>query len=496
MIPAPVSDEISDGFLFLPVGTHFIKNSEESLLTVIETFRKSLSRFEKRLKFVPKFESDIKSSILRIRLDKSQPYKPEEYHLHIESDGISIYAGNPVGVFRGLNSLLQLIHESEFKEGGFLLQNRRIRDYPQFRWRGMHLDVARHFFPVDVIKNFLDILAFHKFTVFHWHLTDDQGWRIPISKWPRLTEIGAWRKETNGGNYGGYYSHDEVREIVSYAAERHIEIIPEIEIPGHSLAAIASYPQLSCSGKQVDVPSTWGIFDNVLCVGTEETYDFLKDVFEEVADLFPGKYVHIGGDECPTSSWENCPRCHRKKEKLGIKSYRELHGWFCDSINNILDDLGKKLIGWDEIIDAGVSEDATVMVWRDIQTGKIATDRGNNVVMCPTIHCYFDYAQAKHGEPKSFDAVLTLEKVYEFDPSSGNSVPVLADNILGGQGNIWTEYIDTETHLQYMMLPRASALSEVLWSQPEIKDIDQFKTRLEGNFPLFDRMNWNYRKVE
>lgn len=339
-----------------------------------------------------------------------------------------------------------------------------IIDSPAYSWRGLHLDVSRHFFPPDVIRRLLDRMAQLKLNRFHWHLTDDQGWRIEIPQYPRLTEIGGYRTEPDGSRYGGFYTTEEIREIVRFAGERRITVIPEIDLPGHSMAALAAYPEYSCRGKELAVPGTWGIFEDVFCPGKDETFAFLYTMLDEVMELFPGPYIHLGGDECPTTRWKNCPDCRSRMQAEQLRRPEELHGFLFRKLVRHVSAKGKRAIGWDEILDIGdLEKDVIVMAWRSPERGILAAQRGFDVVMCPKQHCYFDYAQATEGEPPSFPAVLTLENVKAFQVVPPGLSSNSAGHILGGQANLWTEYIDNEEHLKYMLFPRLEALADLLW---------------------------------
>jgi len=430
---------------------------------------------------------------LVVSFDSSLP--EEGYRLEIKTDSLRLAAAKQSGLFYGLLTLLQLLTSATQEDDEFVLPAVEIEDRPRFRWRGMHLDVARHFFPVDVIKRYLDVLALHKINVFHWHLTDDQGWRIEIRKHPELTEIGAWRIEEDGSRYGGFYTQDEIREVVRYATERFITIVPEIEMPGHARAVLAAFQELSCTGEAQSVPTTWGVFDDVYCAGNDDVFSLLENVLAEVCELFPGEYVHIGGDECPKTYWQVCPKCQSRLEDEGLSNFDQLQAWFVRQAEQILYRHGKRLIGWDEIMDGGLSPSAAVMAWRSPEHGRIAAEVGHDVVMSPTSHCYFDYAQAKHDEPVAFEAVLTLDQVAEFDPAPESWPEAVRKHIIGGQGNLWTERIDNEPHLQYMLLPRLCALSERLWSPPHARSHAAYTEMLTGWIAVLEKLGFRSRSV-
>lgn len=374
--------------------------------------------------------------------------------------------------FYAINSILQLFQSDD---KGWYLSKCKVVDFPAFKWRGLHLDVSRHFYTVDEVKRFIDLMALYKFNTFHWHLTDDQGWRIEIKQYPKLTEIGAFRDSTMMGHYsdtprkfdvntyGGFYTQDQISEVVQYAADRYINVVPEIELPGHSRAALAAYPELSCTGEQQGVPGTWGVFDDIYC-SKEETIDFMKNVLGEVVELFPSEYFHIGGDEAPKMRWQSCNDCQKVIKENGLHDEHELQSYFIGKMDEFLTSKGKKLIGWDEILEGGLSPNAAVMSWRGVQGGIEAARQKHEVVMTPTTYCYFDYYQSSHpSEPIAIGGFLPLEKVYRFNPIPEGVQEAEEQHILGGQANLWTEYIASMDHLEYMTYPRAVALSQSVW---------------------------------
>ena len=381
-----------------------------------------------------------------------------------------------------------------------------IEDYPRYRYRGLHLDVCRHFFSVRFIKHYLDWMASCKLNTFHWHLTDDQGWRIEIKRYPRLTEIGGYRTETQiggfhenpityeQGRYGGYYTQEQIREIVAYAAERHITVIPEIEMPGHAVAALAAYPELACGHgpKSFETSGRWGVLDDVFCPGKEPTFKFLEGVLDEVLELFPSEFIHIGGDECPRVRWKECPDCQARMAAEGLKDEGGLQTYLTHRIGRYLKAKGRRLIGWDEILEGGVSPTATVMSWRGSKGGIAAAKAGNHVIMAPNVHCYLDYYQTKTPtkEPMAIGGYVPMRKVYELDPYD-QLTPGERTYILGVQGNLWTEYIATFPHLKHMLLPRLAAIAEVGWSYDR-KDFDDFKHRMNSLRKCYDAAGLNY----
>jgi hexosaminidase len=390
-----------------------------------------------------------------------------------------------------------------------------IEDEPRFGYRGMHLDESRHFFGMDAVKRYLDIMEIHKLNTLHWHLTDDQGWRVEIKKYPKLTEVGSIRKKTIIGHifrskdydttpYGNgmWYTQDQIREIIEYAAAKGITIIPEIDLPGHMLAALAAYPELGCTGGPYDVWGDWGISDDVLCVGKEQTMQFLENVLSEICDLFPSEYIHIGGDECPKVRWEKCPRCQAKIRELGLKANEEyqpehfLQGYVMSRMEKFINSKGKRIIGWDEILEGEVAPNATIMSWRGVAGGLQAVHLGHDAIMTPNTFYYLDYYQSldKEKEPLAIGGYLPIEKCYSYEPFVEGMTEQEKAHVLGVQANLWTEYIATESHLQYMLLPRMAALSEVQWCQPENKSWERFYNSADAFCAIYDAMGYNYGK--
>lgn len=441
----------------------------------------------------------------------------EGYSLDIDPSNIIIKASSAAGFYYAVQSLKQLLPIAVYgdKESDSVekweVPCAHIDDAPRFSYRGMHLDVARHFFSVDEVKRYIDLLAMHKLNVFHWHLTDDQGWRIEIKKYPKLTEIGSIRKHTmvkknfdqyDNTPYGGYYTQDQIRDIVNYAKERFITIIPEVDLPGHMVAALASYPSLGCTRGPYEVQGVWGVHPDVLCAGKEETYEFVTDVLSEVIELFPSRYIHIGGDECPKDRWKKCPLCQARIQKLGLKTDKEhtaeerLQSYFMTRVEKFLNENDRQIIGWDEILEGGAAPNATVMSWRGTDGGVQAAKLRHNVVMTPNTYLYFDYYQSEdtQTEPLAIGSYVPLERVYDFEP-----VPDTLDNdskkyILGAQANLWTEYISDFKQVEYMLLPRLDALSEVQWTRPENKNWVNFLDRLQHNIQVYDLKGYNYGK--
>ncbi|MBP9031646.1 MAG: family 20 glycosylhydrolase [Dysgonomonadaceae bacterium] len=431
---------------------------------------------------------------------------PEAYQITVNDKAITIKGASEAGVFYGIQTLRKATPIGE--NITVLYPAVTINDQPRFAYRGMMLDVARHFMPVDFVKTYIDILALHNINRFHWHLTDDQGWRIEIKKYPKLTQIGSVRKQTvigkNTGKYdskehSGFYTQDQIKEIVNYAADRHITVIPEIDLPGHMLAALAAYPELGCTGGPYEVASTWGVFPDVLCPGKEATFEFLENVLTEVMDLFPSEYIHIGGDECPKVRWEKCPDCQRRIKELGLKDGKHKKEFYLQSyvtarIEKFLNNHGRNIIGWDEILEGELAPNATVMSWRGMEGGLEAAKLNHDVIMAPNSYCYFDYYQTQdtQNEPFAIGGYVPVEKVYSFEPVPSELTPEQQKHILGAQANLWTEYIATPEHVEYMVLPRMAALSEVQWMQPEKKNFDSFLKRLPQLIALYDKLGYNY----
>ncbi len=425
------------------------------------------------------------------------------YSLQTTDKQVRILATSKIGIFYGIQSLLQLSVWRTDKR--LVVQEASINgDFPKFAWRGMHLDVSRHFFPVEFIKRYIDMLALHKMNVFHWHLTDDQGWRIEIKQFTKLTEIGGWRNSSMVGHYsehrydslryGGFYTQAEIYEVVQYASQRNITIVPEIEMPGHAMAALAAYPQFSCTGGPFTVPGKWGVFDDVFCP-KEETFLFLEQVLDEVCRLFPGKFIHIGGDECPKTRWKTCKNCQKRIQDENLKDEHELQSYFIQRIEKYLNSKGRQIIGWDEILEGGLAPKAAVMSWRGTEGGIEAARLKHPVVMTPGTHCYFDHYQGNpRQETIAIGGFTPLEKVYQFDPIPADLSIEERKYILGAQANVWTEYIPNEEHVEYMALPRMAAMAEVLWSYPEKRDYADFFRRIEWLQNSYDEAGYNYSR--
>ena len=450
----------------------------------------------------------VKNAIV-LGLDPSIANK-EGYVLTTTPEGINLNGQTENGVFYGIQTLRKSI-PAEAKEATILIPAGEIKDEPRFSYRGMHLDVGRHFFPKEFMKKYIDLLALHNMNTFHWHLTDDQGWRIEIKKYPKLTEIGSQRSRTVIGRntqeydntpYGGFFTQEEAKEIVKYAQERYITVIPEVDLPGHMLAALAAYPEMGCTGGPYEVCPRWGIFEDVLCIGNDQTMQFLEDVMSEIIEIFPSKYVHIGGDEAPRTRWEKCPKCQARIKTEGLKADKNhtaedrLQSYCMTRIEEFLNSKGRQIIGWDEILEGDVAPNATVMSWRGMEGGIKAAQLGHDVIMTPTSFCYFDYYQTADtkDEPLGIGGYVPIEKVYSLEPVPAVLTEEQSKHILGAQANLWTEYIHSSEHVEYMVLPRMAALAEVQWTQPEKKDFKDFTKRLARLMKFYQRDGFNYAK--
>ena len=454
--------------------------------------------------------ADAQNAILLLPAESGD--SDEAYSLNVDESRAVISAARRQGFLHGIQTLRQLlppeILASETQTGAdWTIPGVAISDSPAFGWRGIHLDVGRHMFPVAFIKKLLDALAFYKYNTFHWHLTEDQGWRIEIKKYPRLTEVGAQRAETvvagtwdqyDGVPYGGFYTQEDIRDVVAYAEERGITVVPEIELPGHAVAALTAYPELGCRGEGYLVRKTWGIADDIFCAGKDQVFDFLKDVLTEVLELFPSEYIHIGGDEAPKPRWQACPKCQARIKAEGLADEHELQSWFIRQIEAWLNQRGRRMIGWDEILEGGLAPNATVMSWRGSDGGIAAANHGNDVIMTPNTYCYLDYYQSEDtdSEPPAIPAILPLRQVWQYIVVPEQIAEDKRRHILGGQGNIWTEYMPNSDHVEYMAFPRAIAIADVLWNHPEERDYDRLVARLKRHLPCLDAMGLNYRPLD
>ena len=510
--------------MILGKGTHLMKNPlqivyDESANKSAEFLADYLKRFY-NVKCKLSVSSGKGRDVYYITLKTDSVANKGEYELKVDKY-LSI-TGDEEGVFYGVQSLIQLL-PPHVSDNLIQLPYVTIRDYPRFGYRGMHLDCGRNFMPVDFIKKCIDYLAYHKMNYFHWHLTEDQGWRIEIKKYPRLTEIGAWRNGTIIGRHpgmgndnkkaGGFYTQDQIKDVVKYAADRFITVVPEIEMPGHGSAAIAAYPDLSCfpdeptknyfpknaswagdsTGKQVQ--QAWGVYSDVFCAGKEETFKFLQDVIDEVITLFPGKYIHVGGDECPKSNWKRCPVCQQRMKDNNLKDEHQLQSYFIQRMEKYINKKGKTLIGWDEILEGGLAPNAVVMSWRGENGGITAAKEKHQVIMTPTTYVYLDYSQSENEDSVVIGGYLPVEKVYSYDPVPATLNEEQGKYILGAQANVWSEYMNNPRKVEYMIFPRLSALSEAFWSQKEKKNWDDFEKRLLIQFKRYDLWKTNYSRA-
>jgi len=499
ILPAPVFQENSNGIFELNQNTVLNASSD---FQVSADFLKG---------FLNKAAIDLNNgnsitNVIEFQKDESIT-NHEGYTLKITPEKISITAATDAGAFYAVQSLRQLITPAMERENNFIsipIPTLMIKDKPRFSYRGMHLDVSRHMFDVAFIKKYIDAMAMLKMNNFHWHLTDDQGWRIEIKKYPKLQEISAYRDSTLIGHYndqpqqydtnkyGGFYSQKEILDVIAFAKARHINIIPEIELPGHAQAAIAAYPQLGCTEEPVQVAGTWGVFENVFCP-SEYTFNFLENVLDEVIALFPGKYIHIGGDETPKTQWKMSPVAQQVMKDNGLNNEEELQSYFINRIEKYINSKGKQIIGWDEILEGGLAPNATVMSWRGTDGAVAAAQAGHDVIMTPTSHAYFDYYQSENAdEPTAIGGFLPLEKVYGFNPIPKELSTAEAVHVLGPQGNLWTEYVTSEKQVEYMVFPRMIAMSEVAWSAQESRNFADFVSRLEGFHERLDLLDINY----
>ena len=494
IVPRPVKLIASKGSLDLSKRAAAIELSgvDVSLSMFLDEFLKSKDVEAGR-------DPKTKGYPVRLSIAKIDSLGDEGYTLSVSKKGITIQANTEAGLFYGIQTLVQL---TPLK--GTKIPFVEITDYPRFAYRGLHLDISRHMFPVEFIKKYIDLMAKHKFNRFHWHLTDDQGWRIEIKNYPQLQTIAAYRNETlighagenperfDGKRYGGYYTQEEVKEVIAYAAARYITIVPEIEMPGHALAALSAYPQLGCVGGPYAAATEWGVFDPVFCAGKEETFIFLETVLDEVIGLFPGKYIHIGGDECPKTSWKACPNCQKRIKAESLKDEHELQSYFISRIEKYVNSKGKQIIGWDEILEGGLAPNATVMSWRGEEGGIAAAKQKHTVIMTPGNWCYFDhYQDTSKTEPLAIGGLTPVREVYSYEPLPPQLAAGENKYILGAQANLWTEYIGTPEHAEYMAYPRACALAEVVWSPKQGKDYINFLQRMETHLQRLKKWNVN-----
>lgn len=516
VIPRPVSVESADGFFTLTAKTQVFYPDDESDWAIAAqawtAVVKSGTGFDLKTKTYHATLRQTDNQAIYFLPDASIS-GAEAYRLEVHKRSIVIRAQTAAGAFYAVQTLRQLFPPeinslSPSGKTDWKAPCCTIADAPRFAYRGLHLDVGRHFFPVDYIKRYIDLMAFHKVNTFHWHLTDDQGWRIEIKKYPKLNSIAACRDSTiighnadqprryDGKPYCGIYTQEEIREVIAYAQQRFITIVPEIEMPGHALAALSAYPELGCTGGPYKAAGSFGVFDDVFCAGNEETFRFVEEVLTEVSALFPGPYVHVGGDECPKTRWKTCPKCQARMKAEGLKDEHELQSYFIRRAEKILAAQGKKLIGWDEILEGGLAPSATVMSWRGTEGGIAAAREHHDVIMTPTSNCYFDYYQSKNvdTEPLAIGGYLPIEQVYAYEPVPDVLSPEEARFILGAQANVWTEYIATPDYLEYMLYPRMCAMSEVQWTAKEKRDWSDFAGRLSDHLARLDALQVHYAK--
>ncbi|MEY1638707.1 glycoside hydrolase family 20 protein [Tenuifilum osseticum] len=435
--------------------------------------------------FKPEVGVDSTSSIVFTTKGCPDSLGADGYMLSIGPELIIINANGAAGFFYAIQTLRQLMpanfEKNDFRQKSVTVPCLNVIDKPRFPWRGLNLDCCRHFMSKDFVKRYIDLLAYHKMNVLHWHITEDQGWRIEIKKYPKLTEVGAWRTNADGTVYGGFYTQDDIREVVSYAAKRHVTVVPEIEMPGHSVAALASYPNLSCTGEPLKVETSWGVFKDIYCAGNDSTFIFLQDVLTEVVELFPSPYIHIGGDEAPKYRWENCPKCNARLHNVKLNSYEELQRYFISRIAKFLESKGKTIIGWDEILEGGRPHNAMVQAWRGIDRATEALNANAPVIVSPTSHCYFDYPVE----------VTNLQKVYSFDPVPAQVDSAKVSLILGGECNMWTEYAPQET-VDSKVFPRMLAIAEVLWTYPQERNYNEFLKRVRNHYARLEALGVSY----
>lgn len=500
LLPQPTSIQINKGNFNLTENTKILLTNSE--------FKNEVRLFNQFLKTNYGFELQVitnsKSLVNTIEIQKNISTNDaiDAYKLNISSSQIQISSIGNIGIFYAFQTLQQLLPIQ--KSNIVTITSVEISDQPKYAWRGMHLDCVRHFFPTTFVKKYIDYLAMYKFNTFHWHLTDDQGWRIEIKKYPKLTEVGAWRNGSMIGHYsdqkfddkryGGFYTQEDIKEIVAYAKERHITIVPEIEMPGHAVAALAAYPEFSCTGGPFEVGKIWGVLDDVFCP-KDETFTFLENVLTEVMSLFPSEYIHIGGDECPKIRWKNCAHCQKRMKDENLKDAHELQSYFIQRIEKFVNQKGRKIIGWDEILEGGLAPNAAVMSWRGTEGGIAAAKQKHFVVMSPGSHCYFDHYQGEpKNEPIAFGGFTPVEKVYSFNPTPKELTSEEAKYILGAQANLWTEYIETPQHVEYMIFPRMLALSEVVWGTSNPTKFSDFQNRMIKHFDVLEKKGINYSK--
>jgi hexosaminidase len=512
IIPEPVKVEVKDGSFTITPSTKIIAEASgvSKSINFLNDYLKKFYGFELKTS-----KEKSATNVIELNFDRLDNSNPGAYEMDVDKNKIYIGGDNEQGVFYGIQTLIQLLPAE--KSNSLNIQQCNIVDSPRFAYRGLHLDCGRHFFPVNFIKEYIDFIAMHKMNTFHWHLTEDQGWRIEIKKYPKLTQVGACRNGTIIGHhpgtgndntkYCGYYTQQQIKDIVKYAADRYITIIPEIEMPGHASAAIAAYPQLSCfpdsstkiakgvkwsgdsTGKQVQ--QSWGVYPDVFAP-TDYTFKFLENVLDEVMQLFPSKYIHIGGDECPKIYWKESAFCQQLIKDSGLKNEEGLQSYFIRKIERYLNSKGRSIIGWDEILEGGIAPNATIMSWRGEQGGIDAAKQHHTVIMTPGSYVYFDHAQNKNSDSLTIGGYLPVETVYNYEPLPKELSSDEQKYILGAQANVWTEYMSNPAKVEYMLFPRLEAISEVLWTPKENKNWDDFKNRLQQQYKRYDLWNVHY----
>ncbi len=521
IIPQPASLKVGKGNFIITKNTALVVQDQMDRAAVdfFNTYMAQFYGFQ-----LPVQKQSAKNSIRLYTRKFIKAPDNDAYTFASSPNGVSIEGDTYAGTFYGVQTLIQLLPVQ--KSAALKIPVVSVQDEPRFAYRGLHLDVGRHFFPVDFIKKYIDYIALHKMNYFHWHLTEDQGWRIEIKKYPKLTEIASCRNGTIIGSlpgtgndntkYCGYYTQEQIKDIVKYAADRYITIIPEIELPGHSSAAIAAYPELSCfpnestkhpkeyawsgdtTGKQVQ--QAWGVYEDVFCAGKENTFQFLEDVMDEVLALFPSKMIHVGGDECPKANWKRCPNCQKRMKENGLKDEHELQSYFTQRMEKYLNSKGRTLIGWDEILEGGLAPNAVVMSWRGEEGGIAAARQKHDVIMTPWRQVYLNLSQSQNEDSVTYEGFTTVEKIYSYEPIPEVLNEEEAKHVLGAQGSVWTEYMRNPRIVEYMIFPRMSALSEVLWSPKstgsggEKKNWEDFQQRLQMQFKRYDLWKAGYNK--
>ena len=477
IIPKPKESRILSSYFNLD---NFHIYADNNSILVAKLLVSELNKLDYSSDSISLFKNPILEHSINLIIDSTISKHSEYYNLDINKNFILIKGSDREGLIHGVYSLIQLIPRSSGVNDS-KLACLKINDYPKFKWRGLLLDCCRHFMSIDFVKRYIDLLAYHKMNVLHWHLTEDQGWRIEIDKYPKLTDVGAWRKEKDGSIYGGFYTKEQIKEVVNYAYKRGVNIVPEIELPGHCVAALASYPEYSCTGGPFEVEKDWGVFKDIYCAGNDSTFVFLENILDEIIELFPSKYIHIGGDEVPKYRWKNCIKCKKRIQIENIQDTHELQSYFIQRIENYISGKGKKLIGWDEILEGGLANNATVQSWRGFEGALEAVKTGHDAIVSPTSHAYFDY---------DLDAI-DLEKVYNFDPIPIDVPSDKLKHIIGGECNMWSERAPQNT-VDSKVFPRLLAMSEVLWDYPTIRDYNLFYERVQAHYKRLDVLGVNY----